>query len=245
VLICALATSLLVAVTATNAVEPRGGEIVETSWPGFPEIASPASPEGYEYQLNLGPGQVARQVNEHEVVVAYADDGTVAFTLHVEEAHAADGATVPTSLRLVEGDELITTVHHHEGNPAVGGAPFVYPILDGPGWEGGFRTFPVQIQGPPDETELAEQRAREAAAAEAPETTPAAPAPPCKVPSLRGFSLHAAEARLAAEDCAVGKVHLATGATAAKGRVVKQFRAAGIELAAGAPVALKLGALRR
>jgi hypothetical protein len=47
--------------------------------------------------------------------------------------------------------------------------------------------------------------------------------------------------RLRAAHCAIGQVHLAAGATAGKGKVVKQFRAAGTDLAAGTPVAVKLG----
>ena len=72
------------------------------------------------------------------------------------------------------------------------------------------------------------------------EPAPAAPIP-CTVPALHGLSLHAAKARLRAAHCAIGQVRLAAGATAGKGKVVKQFRAAGTELAAGAPVAVKLG----
>jgi hypothetical protein len=46
---------------------------------------------------------------------------------------------------------------------------------------------------------------------------------------------------LLGSDCGVGGVHLARGATRGKGKVVKQFRAAGTELTAGTPVAIKLG----
>jgi beta-lactam-binding protein with PASTA domain len=67
------------------------------------------------------------------------------------------------------------------------------------------------------------------------------PIPTCKVPSLDGYSLRGAKNRLRAAHCGIGAVHLATGATLGKGKVVKQFHAAGTELAAGAPVAVKLG----
>jgi beta-lactam-binding protein with PASTA domain len=61
------------------------------------------------------------------------------------------------------------------------------------------------------------------------------------VPSLHGLGLRSAKSSLRTANCAIGQVHLAKGATAGKGKVVKQFRAAGTELAAGAPVAVKLG----
>ena len=69
-----------------------------------------------------------------------------------------------------------------------------------------------------------------------------APPPSCKVPALRGLSVKAAKARLRGAHCSLGKVQVPHGVTAGKGKVVKQFDAAGTELAAGAPVAVKLGA---
>ncbi len=229
-LLCALFVSLAATTAPAAAVEPgAGSEVVETDWPGFPMITGPASPEEYEYRLNLGAEQVARQVSDREVVVEYVE-GPVAFKIQVTEAHDAIGATVPTSLRLVEGDELITTVHHREGNPAAGGAPFVYPIENGPGWEGGWRTFSVELTERPTNPEPTPT----------PPTTPA-PAPTCTVPSLQGLSLRTAKVRLRAADCGVGKIRFAAGTRAAGDKVVKQFRPAGAQLAAGVPVALKLG----
>lgn len=118
-------------------------------------------------------------------------------------------------------------VHHRAGNPAAAGAPFVYPITEGPGWEGGYRTISVPLVEPQSPS---------------PTPTPAEPAPiPCTVPSLHGLSLRAAKVRLHAAHCSIGQVHLAAGATEGKGKVVKQFQPAAADLAAGAPVAVKLG----
>lgn len=64
----------------------------------------------------------------------------------------------------------------------------------------------------------------------------------CKVPFLRGLSLRGAKKRLRAAHCGVGAAHLAPGATLGKGKVVKQFRAAGTRIPVGVPVAVKLGA---
>jgi PASTA domain len=61
------------------------------------------------------------------------------------------------------------------------------------------------------------------------------------VPTLRGYSLRGAMNRLRVAHCGIGAIHLAAGATAGKGTVVKQFHPAGTNLEAGAPVAVKLG----
>ena len=113
------------------------------------------------------------------------------------------------------------TVYHREGNPAAGGAPFAYPITDGPGWVGGFRTISTVIGGEPQPTP-------------APEASPEVTL--CSVPALRGLSLRLAKTHLRA----VGRVRLARGATAGKGKVVMQSAPTGTQLAAGAPVAVKL-----
>jgi len=124
--------------------------------------------------------------------------------------------------------EVILTVQHREGNPAAGGAPFTYPIVSGKGWEGGFRTITVEMNNPmPPPT--------------TPAPAPSPPAPICTVPSLHGFGLLAVKKLLRGSDCGIGGVHLARGATRGKGKVVKQFRAVSSELAAGTPVAIKLG----
>ena len=117
-------------------------------------------------------------------------------------------------------------VHHRAGNPAAGGAPFAYPITMGEGWAGGYHSVGYEMNEP----------------AKPPAPTPPAPAAPtCAVPSLHGLSLKSAKARLRSADCSIGPVRLAPGASAGKGEVVKQFRTAGTELAAGTPVAVKLG----
>jgi hypothetical protein len=122
----------------------------------FPAITGPASPEEYSWLVHLAPHQHLQLDADGDAEVAY-EEGTTAFLISPEAAHAADGATVPTSLA-VSGSDLITlTVHHRAGNPAAGGAPFDYPVTWGVGWETGYQT-PVIIGGPPDETEIREER---------------------------------------------------------------------------------------
>jgi PASTA domain len=196
----------------------------------FPEIRGLESPERYPLRVDLGARQELRQTSPTEAQVVYTD-GTEAFAIDAEKAHDAVGATVPTTLEKTGEDVITVTVHHRAGNPAAGGAPFEYPITAGAGWEGGFHTVIVQMRNPNGEP------------AGSPTDGPfsSAPASPCTVPSLRGLDLRAAKARLHAAHCAIGKVHRADGVTAGKGIVVKQFHAAGAKLAAGAPIAVKVG----
>jgi hypothetical protein len=202
------------------------------------------APEAYSWRVDLGARQELRQVSPTEVQVIYVD-GTEAFAITAEKARDADGARVPTTLEMTGEDEITLTVHHRAGNPAAGGAPFDYPITAGEGWEGGpFQT--VIVKGPPDETELREISERERMEKMIIEASPAAqveppPAVTCKVPLLRGYSLRGAKNRLRVAHCGIGAIHLAAGATAGKGKVVRQFHPAGTELEGGAPVAVKLG----
>jgi len=237
--------SFVYPVTTITPEERDTAPIREYEGFGFPEISGPESPERYPLRVSLGEDQFLEQLSPTEVQVF--DAGYFpAFTIAAGKAHAADGANVPTTLERTGNDVVTVIVHHRAGNPAAGGAPFDYPIRPGEGWEGGpFQT--VIVQGPPDEAELRAMREREAAVKQSPSTTdePSSSVEAhCSVPSLRGLELRAAKARLRAAHCDIGKVHLAAGATAGKGRVVKQFHAAGTELAAGAPVAVKLGGSR-
>jgi hypothetical protein len=205
-------------------------------------ITGPESPERYPLRIHLGEEQVLRQLSPTEVQVVYAS-GLVALTITAVKAHAADGASVPTTLEQTGRDVATLVVHHRAGNPAAAGAPFDYPIMEGEGWEGGFET--VFVKGPPDEAELRAMHEREAAANRsspaADEPSSLTPASRCTVPALRGLDLPAAKARLQAAHCAIGKVHRADGVNVGKGLVVKQFHAAGAKLAAETPIAVKLG----
>ncbi len=210
----------------------------------LPEIRGLESPERYPLRVDLARRQELRQVSPTEVQVVYTD-GTESFAITAEKAHDADGARVPTTLEVTGEDEITLTVHHRAGNSAAGGAPFDYPITAGEGWEEGGPFQPVIIKGPPDETELREMSERERMERALIEVVPPAqveptPAVTCKVPTLRGYSLRGAKNRLRAAHCGIGAVHLAAGATEGKGKVMKQFHAAGTELTAGAPVAVKL-----
>jgi hypothetical protein len=231
-----LVASLGVA-AAPAAAEPLGPAPIRNLDEGgmiLPEITGPEASEEYPFLVDLGEEQFLRQVSETEVDAYYAGHMR-AFAINAEEAHDADGATVPTTLELTGREVVTLTVHHREGNPAADWAPFDYPVVGGSGWAGGFRTEIVVMENPFAEAE------RKIIEANPPAPTEPLPVITCKVPTLRGYSLRGAKNRLRAGHCAVGAVRLAAGATLGKGKVVKQFHSAGTELTAGAPVAVKLG----
>jgi hypothetical protein len=233
--LCALVASLAIAVApaAAEFLGPAPIRDLDEGGMQFPTITGPEAPEEYPFRVDLGEEQFLRQVSATEVDVYYAGHQR-AFSITAEEAHDAVGAAVPTTLEETGPAEVTLTVHHREGNPGAAGASFVYPISAGSGWTGGFTTVVVPMENPFAQAERKIIEANPPAAIEPP------PVITCKVPTLRGYSLRGAKNRLRAAHCGIGAVRLATGATAAKGKVVKQFHPAGSELATGAPVAVKL-----
>ncbi len=191
----------------------------------FPTIHGPEDPEDYCWEVQLSDGQELVEIDDQHAAVYY-ESGHIAFSIEVETAHDAEGTTVPTTLAVTEPNLITLTVHHSAGNPAAGGAPFHYPILAGPGWEGGFHT--VLIPGPPDESELDDVHAA------APEEPSAAP---CEVPDLHGRSLRGARRALRRAHCELGPVR---GNSHRGAKVVKQYRQAGKPLPAGTEVGVKL-----
>jgi PASTA domain len=223
-LLCALVATLAVAVAPAVAAEESDTAPLRNLSEGgfsFGEITGPEAPEKYPFRVSLGEEQFLEQVSPTEVVAFYGGH-VPAFSLVAEKAHDADGSNVPTTLEETGLEVVTLVVHHRAGNPAAGGAPFDYPVVGGSGWEGGFRTITVPMVNPQGEPV---------------ESAPVG----CTVPSLRGLGRRAAAAKLRAANCGLGKVRLAHGATAGKGKVVKQFRTAGTELSPGASVAIKLG----
>jgi hypothetical protein len=181
-----------------------------------------------------------RQIDEKEIGVYYTE-GPRAFAIQAEPAHDAVGATVPTTIQITGENVFTLTVHHREGNPAAGGAPFDYPIVAGPGWEGGF--VPIEIEGPPDETELRERREREEREEreERQQAEEAAQAKRCRVPALRGATVAGARRRLRRANCRLGAITKSRGVTRKTGRVVHQSKPAGSSLAHGTRVGIRLG----
>jgi hypothetical protein len=119
---------------------------------GFQEIQGPDGPEEFAWEVELGPEQELRAVDDRHAAVYYADGIHIAFTIEATSAHDAEGATVPTTLAVTQPNVLTLAVHHRS-------TPFVYPVTQGEGWEGGFQS--VEIEGPPDEWQLAHPLTRE------------------------------------------------------------------------------------
>jgi hypothetical protein len=194
----------------------------------FAQISGPTEPEEYSWEVQLHDEQELEQIDERHAEV-YEEVDMVrhpAFGIYAQSAHDAVGSSVPTTLA-VSGTNVVTlTVHHRAGNPAAGGAPFVYPITQGPGWEGGFQTHYVQM---PDAEPLPEELASE-------------PAPACVVPGLKGRSLVTDRLRVRRAGCTLGKVRGRRSRTAV---VVKQDLPPGSVLPAGARVGVALGDRRR
>lgn len=238
--------ALLPAAARADPPDPETGLPTYGGGMGFQAIRSPVDPEEFSWEVNLGQEQELRQVDERDVAVYYSDD-VLAFGIAAEPAHDAEGARVPTTLTVSGENEITLTVHHREGNPAAGGAPFKYPILAGEGWEGGFQT--TIVQGPLDEKELREQRERREQEeerqrrerAQGEESGALILVAHCHVPGLRGATLDGARRRLQRAHCRLGAIAKTSGATAKAGRIVAQSAAAGSAHPLGAKVGVKLG----
>jgi hypothetical protein len=189
----------------------------------------------------LDEGQELEQIDEQHAAVYYTEGHHHALDIYAEPAHDAVGSTVPTSLTVTEGDVLTLIVHHRAGNPAAGGAAFVYPISAGDGWEGGFST--IIIQGPKDELELQEERElreeRERLARE--RESNAIPSAGCLVPKLKGLTLKRSKERLRNAGCRIGEVRKADDVRATAGKVVRQDPKPGRAMVAGTWVDIRLG----
>jgi len=183
----------------------------------FPAIQSPSDPEDYSWQVELWEDQEMELVDEKTIEVFNTEGHQPAFSIFAEEAHDIDGATVPTSLSILEGNVFTLTVHYLAGNPAKNGASFHYPINAGPALETGFH--PPVILGASTEMK---------------------PEPHCVVPRLRGRSLLAARRLLRRSGCSLGVVrHVRRGATGSS-KIIAQRPKPGITRRRGATVDLTL-----
>jgi hypothetical protein len=204
----------------------------------FPYIQDPSGPEEYSWKVQLAKDQALEQIDDQTALVYYVGGHHPALSITAEPAHDAGGTNVPTTLSVATSDVITLTVHHRAGDPNTGGTPFDYPIVAGPGWEGGYQT--VIVKGPPDEAELREERERQAREALEAERSRVAPKG-CMVPRLKGKSLRASKRRLVRAGCEVGKVTLRGDAKKSQARVVAQTPRPGAALGQAASVNLALG----
>jgi hypothetical protein len=221
--IAAVAVGLFAAGAMPAAADEPSGPPTLNGGMSFGEIQGPVDPEEYSWTVELGEDQVLRAVDDQHAAVYYGGR-QVAFEITAEAAHDAVGASVPTTLAVSGRDVITLTVHHRAGNPAAGGAPFVYPIVGGPGWEGGFHTYYVPM--PPYESASGDS------------TSSPAVTPICAVPRLRGGSVKASRLKLRAAGCELGEIRGTRSKTA---KVVRQYPEPGTARTAGGEVAVKLG----
>jgi hypothetical protein len=106
----------------------------------FKAIREASAPEAYSWVVNIGPEQTLKLIDPQHAAI-YWDDGTQGFLITAQSAHGADGEAVPTSLSVSEGNVITQTVHHRNSG-------FVYPVVAGVGWEGGFQTHQVLVEQP-------------------------------------------------------------------------------------------------
>ena len=204
----------------------------------FPEIKGPSDPQDFSWRVILSKDQALEQLDDQTALVYYERDHMTAFEITAEPAHDSLGTNAPTTLAVSGSDVITLTVHHRDGNPLAGGAPFAYPITAGSGWEGGFKT--EFVKGPPDEAELRamrEQREREAQEATPRQEEDEA----CVVPKLKGKSLRTAKAQLRLAHCRLGTLNAKRGKHLNGARVIREHPRSGTTLSPGSVVDLTLG----
>lgn len=107
----------------------------------FQGIRDPGGAEAFSWEVYLDPGQELKAIDDTRAAV-YFEDGYLALTISAVPAHDAVGTTVPTKLTVSEGNVITLRVEHRA-------ASFVYPVVGGAGWEGGFTTHSV-VMPPPE-----------------------------------------------------------------------------------------------
>lgn len=127
----------------------------------FQDIRDDSAPETYSYRVSLAPNQELRQIDATHIQVYYSY-GFPSFMISAETAHDAIGTEVPTSIEITREDVVTLTIHYKAGHE---GQPFVYPIVGGTGWQGGFISEPAAFglsgSAPPEVEEGPEEEAWE------------------------------------------------------------------------------------
>jgi sugar lactone lactonase YvrE len=116
----------------------------------YQSIRDKSAPEEYSWEVALSEGQVLKSVDSQDAEIDFAD-GTEAMLITAESSHDAVGATVPTSLSISEGNIITLTIPHRAH-------PYVYPVVAGAGWEGGYTT--EAVAPPMDKMEIEEEKSR-------------------------------------------------------------------------------------
>jgi len=111
----------------------------------YAAIRDASASETYQWTVKLDPLETLVLLDSKHAQVY--EGGHPAFSITAVPARDAIGTVVPTSLAVSEGNVVTLTVAHRGLGPT--GQPFVYPVVGGAGWEGGFQTFTVE-EPPPE-----------------------------------------------------------------------------------------------
>lgn len=121
----------------------------------FADIRGSAAPEHYAYEMNLSPELQLRQPDPQHVEVIYWKYGVTAFVITAEQAHDVIGSAVPTHLSISGPAKITLTVEHRGASPA--GGSFVYPVMGGAGWQGGYYAVGFEMNEPLPPAESGEE----------------------------------------------------------------------------------------
>jgi sugar lactone lactonase YvrE len=121
----------------------------------FQGIRDQTAPESYSYRVTLGEEQFMEQIDSQHAEVYYSGHQP-AFAIAAVAAHDAIGTAVPTSITVDSRDVVTLHVGFRSGS-------FVYPIIAGTGWQGGFQTVEVEMRNPtpPEEPGSGEEEGNE------------------------------------------------------------------------------------
>jgi sugar lactone lactonase YvrE len=107
----------------------------------FQNIRDTLGPENYAWEVQLYPEQQLKAIDGLHAGV-YEEEHLL-FSINAVAAHDAVGTSVPTKLSVTAGSIVTLTVEHHA-------SAFIYPVIAGAGWEGGFQTYVADM--PPIES---------------------------------------------------------------------------------------------
>jgi streptogramin lyase len=111
----------------------------------FENIRDRLGPESFSWEVHLESGQELEVIDDRHAQV-YFEGKHPAFSITAIPAHDAVGTSVPTKVT-VTNDHIVTLTVEHRSQT------FVYPVIAGAGWEGGFQTFQVEMPPPEDPEE--------------------------------------------------------------------------------------------
>ena len=106
----------------------------------FENIRDSSGPEEFSWSVDLEPGQELKAIDDKTVQVYY-DGGHPAFVIKAMAAHDAVGTAVATKISIAGANVVTLTVEHRNQS-------FVYPVIAGTGWQGGYQLHIVEMPPP-------------------------------------------------------------------------------------------------